>query len=592
MITSPKVTLHETLARTERCRHIIVSTESFSLDPSPFVDQRPLDPYRYFVDQKVVIAIHTNALELPAQETELLLGSNAELHIKYKTSVQASNKVELSAPEGHRTFVELKGPIRIMSLSVDSSNCAFEVMDGEFYGPVCALRAENKQVMTHQRKLNSAFEDIEASALAALVPPGPGLTTKWYYPACEPRVTCPSTPTGSGYTPNAHIVSFDTPDNLVGSGIGSNVTIVFEGYFNATVTGWYKFSARVDDSIRIFFGTPAQLILDHWVPTCWCDPTRWPALNSLLLQANSEYYIRIEYADLGGDAFLALGYDVFESETSTTATLSVPEVPTTQFATSSISNNSVVITSKPKGLSLTWYSPACDPKINCPPVSNGTLTSDDAVVNSLLDYAPLVKGVPVRGNLAFVYRGYFNPSISGWYNFYARVDDGVRLFVGDLSKPLLEHWEQTCWCDLTLWTATGLRYLIANNPVPIRIEYADFGGEALLLLGYNISSAIDSPPFRSVDSIPADQFTNDGATTQAQFNIDTPKPVSAPKTVNVGIIAGIAVGTVAGVALVALTVYGAVRQARRRRVTEERAVAWNGGAIRVRPHTGGPVEIV
>lgn len=72
--------------------------------------------------------------------------------------------------------------------------------------------------------------------------------------------------------------------------------------------------------------------------------------------------------------------------------------------------------------------------------------------------------------------GYFIPPKAGTYQFGAHADDGVRIWVDE--QKTLEEWAPT---------HLGLRYgtqveLPAGKPVPIRIDYYDQGGPALMKL--------------------------------------------------------------------------------------------------------------
>lgn len=82
------------------------------------------------------------------------------------------------------------------------------------------------------------------------------------------------------------------------------------------------------------------------------------------------------------------------------------------------------------------------------------------------------------------WRGYIVPQETGTYRFRTRSDDGVRLWVDDLSSPIINQWNDHSPTDHTAQTMT----LQAGQVYPIRMEMYENGGGAVAQLSWQTPS--------------------------------------------------------------------------------------------------------
>jgi outer membrane protein OmpA-like peptidoglycan-associated protein len=85
-------------------------------------------------------------------------------------------------------------------------------------------------------------------------------------------------------------------------------------------------------------------------------------------------------------------------------------------------------------------------------------------------------GVPVE-NFTVRWSGWLLPPASGRYVLHLKVDDGARLWLN--GKRLLQEWRGQ---SLSLYQVTV--ELVANRPVPLRLEYCQYSQEARVLLAW------------------------------------------------------------------------------------------------------------
>jgi len=588
------------------CSHFLVTADVLTIDaPSSPDDDHSASGLRHVIDYHGVMGVEVDMLLLPSHKTYFHVAEGATLTITYRKAVGVSqwdgSTVRDDKPA---TVLELEGPQDASAHEAENSGCPLLIAGEQNPQRACKavlrvprLRAQTKGSKARDEGHKGRPSD-RAAHLDAVTPAGAikGLRTTYYKPACLPGAgqSCPAIPSGRGYVPNTHIVSFDTPSSLLGTGFGTNVAILFEGNFTPNVTGFYTFRARVDDALLIFVGTQSGPIFNHWMPTCWCDQTRWAAQYKVNLIAKTPYNIRIIYADMGGDAFLELGYDVSTTQSSTPF-LNVTEIPAEQFSLFAGDYGPPADTSF--GLSLSWYKPHCDPTKDCPAKPNGTTSVRSTYLSSLDNYDDLVGGVHARADVTFVFTGFFTPSTTGWYQFRTQVDDAVRVYIGDPAVLVIERWVATCWCDPVPQTSRTLRYLIAGVSVNLRVEYADFGGEAFLQLGYRVSSTeFGEDEIALVDSIPEDELTHldtnpaasvsqpdTGAASDSPFAAGGDGSVKAAAaqgekshSSSLAVIVGATVGAVGAVALVVVGVYVAHRRNQGpRTINEAQPIAWD-----------------
>lgn len=107
--------------------------------------------------------------------------------------------------------------------------------------------------------------------------------------------------------------------------------------------------------------------------------------------------------------------------------------------------------------------------------------------------------------------GWLNPPATGTYTFRILCDDSCRLWVN--GQLLIDYWGQS---SATYRTGKAID-LTLNTPVPIRLEYVDFGGGAVDVLEW-------SYPGQAYQTVPGSALTPAGllpGTTKAyQFAVD------------------------------------------------------------------------
>jgi hypothetical protein len=194
----------------------------------------------------------------------------------------------------------------------------------------------------------------------------------------------------------------------------------WRGQVQAQFSETYSFTTRSDDGVRLWVN--GQKIIDNWT-----DHAATEDSGSIALQAGVKYDIVLEYYDNGFDATVQL----FWSSPSTPRRV----VPQSQlFPASTVTPTAtptVTPTATPNGtgLSAVYYDNR--------DFSGPTLQRTDATVNfEWGDGSP----APAIGIDTFSTRwtGQVQPQFSELYTFYARADDGVRVWVN--GQKLVDAW--------------------------------------------------------------------------------------------------------------------------------------------------------
>lgn len=98
-------------------------------------------------------------------------------------------------------------------------------------------------------------------------------------------------------------------------------------------------------------------------------------------------------------------------------------------------------------------------------------------------------GAPIAGmgvdTFSVRWTGYVVPRFSQTYTFYTTTDDGVRLWVNNLTTAIIDR-----WIDQSATTWTGTVTLTANTLYQIRMEYYENGGGADAVLEWSSPSQI------------------------------------------------------------------------------------------------------
>jgi hypothetical protein len=265
-------------------------------------------------------------------------------------------------------------------------------------------------------------------------PPAPTSTYLGEYWNTPGASNSPPFPAGAPtFTRNDAVVDFDW-------GGGSPNPAVSNDHFAARWTkqetfepGTYRFSATADDGVRIYLD--GQLIIDKWIDqgstTYTVDKTVSAGVHAL----------KVEYYENGGGA-------------------------TAQFSFAKITPTAA------NGLAATYY--------NNKDFTGSTVTRTDATVNfSWGNGSP----DPAIGPDTFSARwtGQVMPQYSQTYTFYARTDDGVRLWVN--GQLLVDKWIDQ---GSTEWSGTIA--LTAGQKYSILMEYYENGGGAVAQLRWSSPS--------------------------------------------------------------------------------------------------------
>ncbi|MBX3665094.1 MAG: hypothetical protein KF834_05370 [Burkholderiales bacterium] len=114
---------------------------------------------------------------------------------------------------------------------------------------------------------------------------------------------------------------------------------------------------------------------------------------------------------------------------------------------------------------------------------NGT-RADGPVDFNWAAAAPGVTGI--GANLFSVrWDGYIYVTVSGNYQFQTESDDGVRLWVNDMTTPVINN-----WTDHSATTDTSANVaLTAGQFYPIRLEFYENGGDAVIRLRWRLPSS-------------------------------------------------------------------------------------------------------
>ena len=108
-------------------------------------------------------------------------------------------------------------------------------------------------------------------------------------------------------------------------------------------------------------------------------------------------------------------------------------------------------------------------------LTNVGLTRVDAVVDFDWGRNAPAPGLPV--DFSVRWEGFYLAQETGPHRFAVRSDDGVRLWVGDDDEPLVANWR-----NQAATTVRGTIDLVAGEVYPMRIEYYDVRGAALMQL--------------------------------------------------------------------------------------------------------------
>jgi hypothetical protein len=220
--------------------------------------------------------------------------------------------------------------------------------------------------------------------------------------------------------------------------------------------GSYVVRARADDGVRVYIDN--RLVIDEWRD----GP---PRDSEATVQLNGQHLFRVEYYERTGGAYVRLQL---------------------------LRSGSAQVTS-------TWRGEYFN---NAFLTGQPALVRDDRDVN--FDFG---SGSPGAGVSADSFSARWTRRINftpGYYVFTARVDDGVRVYVGD--RILIDQFAEGGQRDLRSAS------VFLSGETPVRVEYFDRSGSALIQLSYAASASPLAAP--TATAIPffnewrADYFNN------------------------------------------------------------------------------------
>jgi beta-glucosidase len=112
----------------------------------------------------------------------------------------------------------------------------------------------------------------------------------------------------------------------------------------------------------------------------------------------------------------------------------------------------------------------------------------DSNVDFNWDMASPVPGIIDTEDFSVSWTGRIVPPVTGTYQFCTTSDDGARLWVDDMATPVIDN-----WVDQAVTSSCGTVDLVANEPVPIRLDFYDTLEEAVIRLSWSYPGQTDVP---------------------------------------------------------------------------------------------------
>ena len=233
-------------------------------------------------------------------------------------------------------------------------------------------------------------------------------------------------------------------------GMGSPATGVigadnFSARWTSTLnlpSGVYRFRATVDDGVRVFVND--RLVIDGWRVQAAAT------LESGDIALSGAVPVRVEYFEATGEARITLTWFLTGG-----APPPPPPPPAGDVWTAEYFNNAdlggapVLVRAEGGSINYNW----------------GTGSPAPGIVNSDFFSARWNRAVNLAG---------------GTYRFRVAVDDAVRLFVN--NALIIDQWRQQGVTEFSAEIA------LPAGAIPIRLEYADFTGDAVIRLSWELVS--------------------------------------------------------------------------------------------------------
>ena len=281
------------------------------------------------------------------------------------------------------------------------------------------------------------------------VPQGSGDGLKGYYYADQ---DLSRTPALARVDPT---VNFDWGQNAPDASLpADHFSVRWLGQVEPQFSETYTFYARADDGVRLWVN--GQLLVDQWH-----DQGATEYSGQIALQAGQKCDVRMEYYENGGDASAQLRW----SSASTPKQI----IPQTQL----YSTGNAMVIGNGTGLNGYYYS---DQNLARGPA----LTRVDPTVNFDWGQGEADPSLPAD-HFSTRWLGQVEPQFSETYTFYARADDGVRLWVN--GQLLVDEWiiEGATEYSGSIALQVGQKY-------DVRMEYCENGGDAVAQLRWSSPS--------------------------------------------------------------------------------------------------------
>lgn len=278
-------------------------------------------------------------------------------------------------------------------------------------------------------------QTIPASALTPSSGTGEGLTGSYY--AIDPKQLAFSRVDAT--------VDFTwgggSPDILVSN---DRFAATWNGTVTAPVDGSYLFHTISDDGLRLWVNN--QLLIDRW-----SDHSATEDTGTITLVAGQSYAIRVDYDENGGDATCRLLWTPpGQTKVVIPATALTPVGGVGQGLTGTYYTSSPLITRVESALDVDWGKHSPDPSLQ-------------------------------PDNFKARWTGFVTPLADDAYTFFARADDGVRLWID--GTLLIDQWKDQ---GATEYSATVT--LTGGQPHAVRMDYYENAGSATARLSWSSST--------------------------------------------------------------------------------------------------------
>jgi len=268
------------------------------------------------------------------------------------------------------------------------------------------------------------------------------------------------------------------------------------GYFVAPFAGSYKFGADADDGVRIKVDN--NMVLDSWG---YASPTKRFGGTAVNLTAGQVVPITVEYFDWenGSKIQLFIQNSAFV-DANTNPTGERPMLA--QWLQTGARNIAAQqgLTGRYYYNSGTTSAPAFPANQDDP--TKLFLTRTDGYLSYNWGYNKPSPTGPTDDFLV-QWTGYFTPKVTDTYKFRATSDDGVRVWVNNMTTPIIDNWPTPT--NASTGALSGDVTLNANQRYAIKIQYYENSGPANFKLNLLTSAASGSQ--ESV--IPASMLTQD-----------------------------------------------------------------------------------